>query len=121
MAQAGKSAALQKLLANIQGTVSDEQWIRWWAVLRWRAQPEAGKSFLLGSLWKSPAEQLVDMMRSTHSQVVTLVKLDLLEKAANIAITSGSVVNVRVVEAEAVRQRNEAVLGACVAFLHSHS
>jgi hypothetical protein len=52
--------------------------------------------------------------------VVTLIKLGLLEKAASVAITSGSTTNVRVVKAEALKQENEPVLAACVSFLESH-
>lgn len=49
------------------------------------------------------------------------MKLGLMEKAASIALTSGSGVSVRAVEAEALRQSNEPVIAACAVFLKSRS
>lgn len=50
-----------------------------------------------------------------------LIKLGLLEKAASLAISTGSSLTVRAVKAEALKQRNEPVVAACASFLDSHS
>lgn len=49
-----------------------------------------------------------------------LIKLGLLEKAASLAISTGSTLTVRAVKGEAVKQKNEPVVAACNSFLASH-